>query len=83
MTQHPKREIYISLLEEGSPVARPTQAEEFGNGIYRVLTPVEGYNPEDEVWEFPPGSIVKCKMVESAFGTTMLLAVEKASISTL
>lgn len=71
--------IYISLLEEGTPTARPTQAENLGDGTYKILTPEEGYNPEDELWEFLPGTVVRCKLVESIFGDSMLLAAERVA----
>jgi hypothetical protein len=63
--------IYITLLEEGTPTARPTQAENLGNGTYKVL-PTPNYNPENEVWEFLPGSIVRCKNWESSMGEVLL-----------
>src|SRR5256885_16493249 len=31
-----------------------------GNGLYRVL-PAQHYDPKDEVWEFIPGSTVRCE----------------------
>lgn len=50
--------IYVSLLEEGTPTRRPTTAERISEDLYRVLTK-DNYDPEDEIWEFPPGSIVR------------------------
>jgi hypothetical protein len=52
--------IYIRLLEEAVTCIRPTQAEPLRDGTYRVL-PTSNYDPTDEVWEFPPGSIVHCE----------------------
>ena len=52
--------IYVRLLDEGVPVARPTYAEMIENNIFHVL-PTEGYNPDDETWEFPPGTLVRCE----------------------
>jgi hypothetical protein len=52
--------IYIRLLEEAVTCIRPTQAEPLRDGTYRVL-PTSHYDPTDEVWEFPPGSIVHCE----------------------
>jgi len=69
-------QIYVQLIDEGTPTARPTQAVELGNGCFKVL-PTPKYDPEDEKWEFPPGSIVKCEETEGLFGS-MFLAVEKA-----
>ncbi len=50
--------IYVDLSEEGSPTMRPTQAIDLGNGLYKLL-PTPNYDPEDEVWEFLPGSVVR------------------------
>lgn len=56
-----KKEIYIKLLNEDVFVMRPTLEEKMGkDNIYKVL-PTPNYDPEDEEWEFPPGSIVMCE----------------------
>jgi len=52
--------IHVQLLNEGSPVARPTQAIDMGNGLFKVL-PIPNYDKAEEVWEYPPGSIVHCE----------------------
>jgi hypothetical protein len=54
------KQIYIPLLDEGVNVWRPTQAEVMPDGSYRVL-PTPDYDPEDEAWQFPPGSRVVCE----------------------
>lgn len=51
--------IYVPLLDEGTTVVRPTQGAPLGGGLYRVLA-TSGYDPNDEHWEFPPGSVVRC-----------------------
>jgi hypothetical protein len=51
--------IYIQLLDEGTTVYRPTQAVSMGNATFLVL-PTSDYDPDDEVWEFLPGSLVAC-----------------------
>ncbi len=48
-------EIYVVLLEEGTDTIRATEAIPLGNDRYELL-PTAKYDPEDEVWEFPPGS---------------------------
>ena len=68
--------IYIPLLEEGVKVSRPTLAEDLGNKLFKVL-PTDDYNPEDEVWKYPPGSIVTCEK-EVRDGETILIANSKA-----
>jgi hypothetical protein len=53
-------QIYVNLLHEGTPCARPTQALILGNGLFELL-PTGGYDPKVEHWEFRPGSIVRGK----------------------
>ena len=52
--------VYIALLDEGTTVSRPTMAEVLGENIYRVLATPD-YDPELEKWEYPPGSVVRCR----------------------
>jgi hypothetical protein len=66
-------EIYIRLLDEGTECSRPTQALDLGNGLFRVL-PTSSYDPENEVWEFPPNSIVRSAIRQSS-GKEIRLAV--------
>jgi hypothetical protein len=68
--------VYVPLLEEGHPTVRGTQAITLGNGHYRLL-PTPNYNPEDEVWEFLPGSIVRCEK-RVLQGKEYLVAIAKA-----
>ena len=70
-------EVYIQLLEEGTPTARPTRAIPLGNGLYKILATPD-YDPEDEIWEFLPGSIVRCKTVKDSWVQEIFLAVERA-----
>src|SRR5712692_2424623 len=64
--------IYIPLLDEGTPVIRPTRAQSLGGDVYRVLATPD-YDPEDERWQFPPGSVVRC-IVEKRDGREILVA---------
>jgi len=50
--------IYVALLDEGTACWRPVQAEVLENGSYRIVS--DNADPEDEHWEFPPGSVVRC-----------------------
>lgn len=75
MTQTQK--IYVQLLDEGSDAARPTQAEKLDDGTFRIL-PTADYETADEVWEFVPGSIVKCETREWN-GKEYLLAVKQVT----
>ena len=71
--------IYIDLPEEGTPTIRQTQGIDLGNGLYKVL-PAPDYDPEDEVWEFLPGSIVRCeKRLNDWLKKDILIAVEKVA----
>lgn len=69
--------IYISLLDEGTTVRRPARAYRRPDGAYIVLRPPE-YNPDDEIWEYPPGSSVICESVTTSDGKTILAAVRPA-----
>jgi hypothetical protein len=52
--------IYVRLLHEGTEASRPTQAVEIGNGLFKILATPD-YDPDDEDWEFLPGSVVRCE----------------------
>jgi hypothetical protein len=60
MVEMSKTIIYIRLLDEGTEVVRPTYGEIVRENIFRVLS-TENYDPNDEVWEFTPGTIVRCE----------------------
>jgi hypothetical protein len=49
--------IYMPLLDEGTEVWRPVQAEAQSSNAYLILGPM----PEGEAWAFPPGSVVFAK----------------------
>lgn len=51
--------VYVPLLEEAIPTVRGTQAISLGDDLYNLL-PTPDYDPEDEIWEFKPGSVVRC-----------------------
>ncbi len=66
--------IYIRLLDEGTEVFRPTSGERVGNALFKVL-PTSNYNPQDEKWEFVPGSLVECEK-RKLEGEEVLVAVK-------
>jgi hypothetical protein len=68
--------VYVNLLNEGTPTIRPTDAEVAGEGLYKLL-PTERYDPENEEWEFLPGSIVLCQKVWTDDWKRVLLAVKQ------
>jgi hypothetical protein len=68
---------FMCLLNEGTPTARPTNAVKLSDDTYEILRPHD-YDPDDEEWEFVPGSIVRCELVKWHNPTPVLLAIEKA-----
>lgn len=65
-------EIFVSLLNEGTDVLRPTQALLLGSNEVRLL-PTADYDPTVEEWEFPPGTRVRC-VREVRSGRELLVA---------
>ena len=53
------REVFVRLTGEGTDVCRPTRASPRGGMQFELLA-TEDYDPDDEQWEFPPGSVVVC-----------------------
>jgi hypothetical protein len=54
--------IYVALLNEDVEVWRPVLAEHLGGDSYLLIGPTpEGavYDPDDEEWEFKPGTVVR------------------------
>jgi len=73
--------VYVQLLNEGTPAWRPTFARFIKDDIYELL-PTEHYDPEDEEWEFVPGTIVHCGVGLVVAGGTLIkmAALKKAEI---
>jgi hypothetical protein len=67
--------IYVQLLEEGTQVYRFVPALPIGDGSYQ-LQGHDLYDPEDEVWEFTPGTLVRAQLKDLTVGP-VLVAVEK------
>lgn len=59
------KNVYVRLLNEGVEVFRPVPAKIVAPGVY-VLEQPTSYDPEDECWEFKPGSrvVVEDRMLE-------------------
>ena len=70
-------EIYVNLLEEVTACSRPTQAQVLEHGLFRLL-PTDDYDPDDEHWEFPPGSIVRGREVRRDGKSTLLAVAPKS-----
>lgn len=62
--------IYVALLDEGVDVWRPVPAHQADDQTYVILRP-DGYDPTEENWEFPPGSIVKVRSRRVSDGTIL------------
>ena len=56
-----KDTIYVALLNEGTPVWRPTEGLKICADIYE-LQATPDYDSEDEEWEFKPGTKVICEL---------------------
>ena len=78
MNATPTVTVYVQLLEEGTDTIRPTQAIPLGGDLYKLL-PTMNYDPEDEIWEFVPGSVVRCKRSSGAIVKDVLYAYERVS----
>lgn len=72
-----QRTIYVALLDEGTDVWRPVDAEELRDGLFRIVS--ANSNPEDERWEFESGSFVRCKQRQLSEGS-VLVAVSRATV---
>ena len=68
-------QIYMPLLDEGVDTWRPVQAEHLHDNVYRILK--KPGDLDDETWQFEPGDVVLCEMVESSDGR-ILAATQKA-----
>lgn len=52
--------IYIELLDEGTDVWRPVQGRRIRGNAFEILAAPD-YDPELEIWQFVPGSVVECE----------------------
>ena len=62
--------LYVRLLDEGTEVYRPVQAQAVDADRYRVLGPI----PKTETWEFQPGDIVAVKVQALSGGEQRVIA---------
>ena len=58
MTNAETCRIYVYLLDEGTDVWAPVDAERVGDDLYRIVS--ENSDPDDECWEFTTGEVVRC-----------------------
>jgi hypothetical protein len=68
--------VFVAMLDEGMDVWRPVQARPLGDELFRII----GVDADvsDEAWEFPSGTIVRCKMREVGDGRSGMTAVKSA-----
>ena len=66
--------ICVRLLDKGSAEWRPVQAEQVGDGVYRIIEAM----PAGEHWQFFPGETVRCRRGEFMPGAVALLAYERS-----
>jgi hypothetical protein len=66
-------QIYVRLLDEGTDVWRPIDALALGSDLYRIISPDP--DPNNEVWEYKSGQIVRCTY-QTLSGGEVLVAVE-------
>ncbi len=67
--------IYLELLDEGTPTWRPVEAELIADGVYRIVS--KNHDPEDEQWQFPTGSFVRCELRQLS-GSKCIVAISLA-----
>jgi hypothetical protein len=65
-----KMTIHVVSLDEGTWCTRPAECVDLGNGLFRLLATPD--DPEDEHWELPPRSVVRCKTIQSTSGEYLL-----------
>ena len=66
--------IYVRLLNEREGAWRPVDATPLSLDTFRV----EGEIPDGEVWEFAPGTVVRCERKTFSRGRIALRAIEVA-----
>jgi len=72
------QDIYVVLLDEGSPCWRPVRAERVGESVYLILE--QPYDREVEHWQFEPGDLVECERITVSSGS--ILAATRRATST-
>lgn len=60
--------IYVRLLDEGTDVWRPVDAEKISDSIFRLI----GTHDDSERWEFSTGSRVRVETRELASGAEVV-----------
>ena len=68
--------VYVRLLGEGTVVYRPAPAWILGSDV-AVLRAPDDYDPNDEKWEFKPGTTVRFEH-RSLEGSSVRVAISPA-----
>lgn len=71
--------VYVRLRGEGTNVYRPAPASSAGKNVARLIAP-DGYDPDDEDWEFQPGMLVRLESARLE-GQVVQVAVSLADAS--
>lgn len=74
-TKTMEKYIYVQLLGEGTKVYRPVRASVISDKFYEIEG-FDTYDPEDEIWEFTPGTRVVVEE-QNLNGKMVLVAVKK------
>ena len=67
--------IYVALLQEGVDSWRPVLAEPIDTEMYLIKDEI----PEEEVWEFQPGDVVRCRAKTFSDGSSGLVPYAKVN----
>jgi len=62
--------IYVYLLDEGTDVWRPVEAERVSGSVFKI--PSTTQVPDDEEWMFKPGDVVLCELKKLADGKRLV-----------
>jgi len=71
--------IFVYLKDEGTEVWRPTLGRKISHMVFELLATPD-YDPEDETWEFVPGTVVECEE-RILNGASVLVAVRQVAAS--
>ncbi len=67
--------IYVKLLDEGTIVYRPVPAIKAATNLFEIRGS-EIYDPENEIWEFSPGTYVLVEE-KNLSGKKVLVAIKE------
>jgi hypothetical protein len=65
--------IFVELVGEGTQCWRPVEAEQLSDSSFRII----GAKPEDEIWRFNSGDVVRCKLHQFHDGSGLVAYMEE------